>query len=389
MVAEDGSLIFTQPDRRRIVHVDSDGRLLDLWGGRQRPSAIAADSQGRLYVMDEQLDQVAVVASTGADFEQARSEVVPDAGQAGYGPYAGTAESPFFSPASPLLPNVDQMTGSAATSQTYLPLAQSAGLSRPRAVSVGVDPASGERRVYVGDAAGGGLAVLSDTGQVIGGVDPASPALEEVSDIAMDAAGQLYVLDSLTGQLHRFAADGTYLSSLAGGRSLYADARGLTVDPAGHIWIAGTRQGDLVQLDSTGNELARIPVADDGGSQPVDLVVDGDGNIFVAEARSARLLHLTRSGELLNAWSLAPFNSADGAHLALDDGGNVYITQPEQSVVIRLSPDGLDRRTWRIEGPGAAQAKPVGIDIDSDGNIWTVDVDGGGLVVVEVGKGAR
>ncbi len=134
-----------------------------------------------------------------------------------------------------------------------------------------------------------------------------------------------------------------------------------------------------------GNELARLPIADDRGSQPVDLVVARDGTIFVAEARSARLLHLARSGDLLNAWSLAPFNSADGAHLALDDGGNVYVTQPEQGVVIRLSPDGSDRRSWRIEGPGDAQAKPVGIDIDSEGNIWTVDVDGGGVVVVDVG----
>ena len=33
VVADDGSLIFTQPDRQRILHVDSDGRLLDLWGG--------------------------------------------------------------------------------------------------------------------------------------------------------------------------------------------------------------------------------------------------------------------------------------------------------------------------------------------------------------------
>ena len=95
VVAEDGSLIFTQPDRRRIVHVDSDGRLLDLWGGRQRPSAIAADGQGRLFVMDEQLDQVAVVASTGADFEQTRSEVVADADQAGYGDMPGPPKVHF------------------------------------------------------------------------------------------------------------------------------------------------------------------------------------------------------------------------------------------------------------------------------------------------------
>ena len=335
--------------------------------------------------MDEQLDQVAVAATSGADFGQERAVVLADAGQSGLGPYAGTAESPFFSPVSPLLSHPDLMTGSAVTSQTYLPLAQSAGLSRPRAVSVGVDRISGERRVYVGDAAGRGLAILSDTGRVIGAADPASPTLEEVSDIVVDVNGQLYVLDSLAGQLHRFAADGTYLSSLAGGRSRYGDARGLAVDGDGHIWIAATRQGDLVQVDSMGNELARLPIADDRGSQPVDLVVARDGTIFVAEARSARLLHLARSGDLLNAWSLAPFNSADGAHLALDDGGNVYVTQPEQGVVIRLSPDGSDRRSWRIEGPGDAQAKPVGIDIDSEGNIWTVDVDGGGVVVVDVG----
>ncbi len=140
VVADDGSLIFTEPDRQRILHVDSDGRLLDLWGGRQRPSAIAAGSQNRLFVMDEQLDQVAVAATSGADFGQERAVVLADAGQSGLGPYAGTAESPFFSPVSPLLSHPDLMTGSAVTSQTYLPLAQSAGLSRPRAVSVGVDP---------------------------------------------------------------------------------------------------------------------------------------------------------------------------------------------------------------------------------------------------------
>ena len=129
--ADDGSLIFAEPDRRRVVHLDEDGQLLDIWGGRHRPTAIAADGQGRLFIMDNQLDQVAVVASTGVEIRQPGVKVVADAGQADHNAYTGLADSPFVSPVSPLLSTSLRWPGRRTRLKSTFPWPIQRGLDAP------------------------------------------------------------------------------------------------------------------------------------------------------------------------------------------------------------------------------------------------------------------
>ncbi len=389
LVADDGSVLFTEPDRQRVVHVGADGQLLDLWSGFQRPSGIAVDGEGRILVVDDQLDRMTPIEQTSINVENDRGPVIQDSVGAGVqsrpenDAYADLDNSPFVSPISPLVPGTMKPL---EMRQRYLTLTDVTGLTSPRAVGVGIGPGSVEPRLFVGDSAGAGMVVLADSGQLIGGPDPGSPSLEEISDIAVDPNGDVYALDSRRGQLHRFSRDGVYLSSVPGGQNRYGDARGLFVDSDNTIWIARTRQGNLLQLDVDGNELAAIPVLEGEGSQPVDVVVDENGALTVTDARTARLLQLSSSGELLRAWALAPFNSVDGAHLALDREGRVYVTLPEQGTVIRISADGTQRQSWLLKTPDNSRAKPVGIDVDVEGNIWTVDVDGNAVVMIEAGE---
>ncbi len=387
LIADDGSVLFTEPDRQRVVHVGEDGQLLDLWAGFQRPSSIAVDGQGRILVVDDQLDRLAPIAQTGINVEIDGAPVLRDPNARGAMPsavndaYTGLNNSPFLSPISPLdsgaMKKVERR-------QRYLPLAEASGLTNPHAIGLGVIPGSVEPRIFVGDSAGAGMFVLDNSAEVTSRPDPDGPWLEEISDIAVGPNGDIYVLDSSRGQLHRFSPDGLYLSPVPGDLNRYGDARGIFVDSDSTIWIARTRQGSVLHLDADGNELAAVPVLEGEGSQPVDVVVDNKGDLFVTDARDARLLHLSQSGQLLEAWSLAPFNTVDGAHLALDLDGNIYVTQPEQGTIIRISADGTQRRSWLVSAPDNSRAKPVGIDIDAEGNLWTIDVDGNAIVMIEV-----
>ncbi len=255
------------------------------WARLDRACSIALDTAGNIFIADSGNGRIRRV--------DARSGVIVTV--------AGTGERRFAGDGGP---------------------GAGAGLDEPSGVAVG-----GTGDVYVSDrgncrirkiAARTGI-VSTVAGGAGGGTEPVGdggPATDAVvyfpGKIALDAAGDLLIIDARHGRIRRVAGDTGIITTVAGGGTLeVADGRRATDVRLGVVSAVVTaRSGDLyvaavhqvLKVDArTG--LIRIVAgtgtagfAGDGGPAtraeffgPVDLAVDAAGNLFLADFENRRI----------------------------------------------------------------------------------------------------
>ena len=253
------------------------------------------------------------------------------------------------------------------------------------------------------------------------------------SDVAVDGAGNVYVVGFTSGPLpgqanlgeddvylRKYDSDGNELWARQSGSQVLDMANGVAIDGAGNVYVVGDIQqagvpgrpgvgeGDayLRKHDGDGNELWTRQFGSQSGPSASGVAVDGEGNVYVVGSASGALpgqTHLGKSDAYLRKYD------ADGNELwtrqfgsrgrdragavVVDGAGNLYVLG-----------------TTRLSLPGQINMDPVagGSDVfirkyDSDGKeVWTnqlgtqkgdtaagVVVDGAGsLYVVGSTKGA-
>lgn len=230
-----------------------------------------------------------------------------------------------------------------------------------------------------------------------GGVGPAFTCGNGgcLSDIATDAAGNIYVLvpgqcsvhmlDQTGQQLATFGACGT------GNGELTPDgAYGLGVTPAGEVWVADTFGGRIVRFAAATH--AALP-AWGGFASPSDVAFTADGSARISEpdvlggGASPQIRHVAADGTQLgvfNVNALTPPSPgvlriaprADGFVLAEYDP----INQASLASHLRILTAAGTISTILDTGVGytlpGQVAKPFGIAFDPDGSIVVVDQAG-------------
>ena len=250
-LAKDSSLYITDPERQRVVTRDMSGRITDSRTLESRPTSIAVDVAGRIYIGDGDLGRVRVFSRNW--------EFLYDLG-------IGAGEFEF-----------------------------------PGAIAVEPDG-----RIYVADSKTHLIRVFGADGSPdfsFGGPGGGNGLFSFPAGIFVDAAvGELYVADQLNFQVQVFDLQGTYLRCIGGtnaspgsffGRSRPLNQpQGVWVDRAGRVLVSDAADGQVKVFDRNGNALAKIGEfgALPGGLRiPMDLVVDAGNRLFVAAANNARL----------------------------------------------------------------------------------------------------
>ncbi|MCC7369931.1 MAG: glycosyltransferase family 39 protein [Chloroflexi bacterium] len=239
--------------------------------------------------------------------------------------------------------------------------------------------ASRNGAVYASDMTGH-VARLDEERQRLTALQQRAPALEQVSDIAADADGFVYLADSERSLIVKLAPTGEVVATLGGEWGMYRP-RGLAIGPDGRIYVADTGRNRLV-IGETGGRLVKAvtPTSSFGPfEQPTEVAVDASGRIYVGLPEIGRLAILDESGQVLGGWSMAKGNTIDSARLAVVADGAIAVTDPQESKVRLLDADGRELAVADVPG------KPYGV-ASVAGRLFVADAASGRLFIFALGQ---
>jgi hypothetical protein len=261
------------------------------------PQGIAVDNNSNIYVADTQNTTIRRITPDGVVSTLAGS-FVPNPVQ--------TYRYP-----SPSVGGYADGTGSAAL------------FANPQ--GIGVD---GSGNVYVADTgnevirkitSGGLVSTLAGAAGQTGGADGAGSAAQfnEPTDVAVDAAGNVYVADTGNSTIRR-------------------------ITPAGAVTTLAGTAGQVGDVDGLGTA-ARF-------FHPDCLAVDGAGNVYVTDTGNSTIRRISPAGSVTtlgggpaayNGYadgmgSVATFNTPNG--VAVDGAGNVYVADTDDDVIRKATP---------------------------------------------------
>ena len=376
------------------------------------PMGLAVDGAGNLFVADTGNHRIRKIAANGA------ISTVAGNGSAGYGSDGGPATGT----------ELNQPEGVAVDAGGNLYIADTMN-DRVREVT-----ANGN----ITTVAGTGLSavygsVYDETGvsTTTGDNGPAtSAAVVLPTDVAMDAAGSLYIADYGNARI-RVVTKGiirAFAGSAAGGIPLISGQAaageqlngptGLAVDGGGNVYFAegsigsgsGLGTGDYriwvvnggsgILSAAAGNGLESY--AGDGGAAslaelngPAGIAIDQSGTLYLADSANHRIRRVTASGaiETFAGTGTAGYAGDGGpakqaqlnrpTGVAVDATGNVYISDTDNNRIRKVSSDGT---VYTIAGNGNAsfygdglvggQASlhaPGGLAMAPDGTLYVAD----------------
>ncbi|HWQ52238.1 MAG TPA: hypothetical protein VN442_01050 [Bryobacteraceae bacterium] len=304
-------------------------------GGLGYPGGAAVDTAGNLYVsLSDRRGVLRIDAATGAVTR------VAGVGKGGYSGDHGPAPEALMS----------RPCGIAFDARGNLYIADPAN-ARVRMVSNGI----------ITTVAGNGTQSFGGDG---GPADQAQ--LSSPSDVAVDAAGNLYIADWGNRRIRKVS--GGIITTIAGDgvagdsgdrgpavRARLSSPSGLAIDSAGNLYIADANVPRIRMI--SGGTITTVAgsgsygYSGDGGpakraqlSNPVGIAVDFAGNLFIADANNHRIRKVSNGTIMTVAGNGSPGYDGDGGaatgarlnwprSVAVDAAGRLYVVDARNECV--------------------------------------------------------
>ena len=405
-----GNVYVGDQSNHRIRRITPEGVVTTLAGATQgfqdgtgtnasfyQPNGIAVDSAGFVYVTDYLNHRIRKITSAGVVTTLAGSGIGQGTNAGSFSNGTGTNAS-FGGP-----------YAVAVDSAGNLYVAEWSN-NRIRKIGSGV-PQLPLNRAVVTTFAGTSFTGFSDgTGTnarflIIGGLAVNSLGTIYVSDTnnqrirAITPAG---VVTTLAGQTNFGSADGT------GASASFRNPQGIAVDSAGNVYVADSNNNRIRRI-TPGGVVTTLAGGTEGGyldgtgtnvqlNSPYGIAVDSAGTVYVGEAFNHRIRKITPAGVVSTlagsgtgmgqqfggvfadgTGTNASFNSPQG--IALDSVGNVYVADTYNHRIRKITPAGVVTTLAGSEayayadgiGTNAAFSSPIGITIDSVGDMYIAD----------------
>jgi uncharacterized protein (TIGR03437 family) len=243
-------------------------------------------------------------------------------------------------------------------------------------------------------------------------------ALNGPQGVAVDAAGNLYIADyfnyrirkvNSSGIITTLAGNGSYRFAGDGGPATTAplyQPSAVALDAADNLYIAETLNNRVRKITpggiistAAGNGLMQF--SGDGGPAtaaallwPEGVAVDAAGNVYVADRGPRRVRKIGSNGVITTVAGGGSAKPGDGgpatlaslsdlAGVAADAAGNLYIADKGDNRIRKVSPSGIittvagnGQRGFSGDGGLAASASlyyPMGVAVDTAGNLYIAD----------------
>jgi streptogramin lyase len=264
-----------------------------------------------------------------------------------------------------------------------------------------------------------------------------SATLARPSDVALDAAGNLFIadrdnqrvrrVDAVTGAITTVAGNGTFGSDGDGGPATSASiatAFSVAVDAAGNLFISDYQGYRVRRVNAATGVIDTVAgtgqfgFSGDGGpatsaaiSSPARIAFDAAGNLFIPDEFNHRIRRVdgvtgtitTVAGNGIDGFSgdggpatLASLNLP--VAVAVDAAGNLYVADQFNDRIRRV--DGVTGTITTVAGNGsrggagdggpataAELAAPAGVAVDADGNVYIADQNNQRIRRVDVATG--
>ena len=197
----------------------------------------------------------------------------------------------------------------------------------------------------------GRAACVQNKSAVSGFVDgkPTTALFSEPGNIAIDDAGNLYVLDQGDSAVRKIMPDGTTitLAKLQTKPAEFESVAGIAVDHSGNTFVSEVTNDIIVKIGSDGSLSVYAGVPNRAGyrngpaaaslfSSPKGLAVDHAGNLYVADSANNAVRKISRDG-VVTTLAGGHRGMADGpalsakfenpSSLAVDKAGNIYVAE--------------------------------------------------------------
>ncbi len=218
---------------------------------------------------------------------------------------------------------------------------------------------------WIGDAAGGGVGLLSPDGRDL---RLRAETGRDVLDLEPEPSGRVWLADYGYGAILCLDAEGTRCEAWAvpGANTLALDR---TEDA---LWVGSFDQrrvmlyrldGTLASEDTAFALVERVRGARDGGVWVTERGVDGGGRV-----------RLLRRGGALREWT----GFVRPVGIAVDSSGVAWVADPAGGTVTRLTADGS-----RQESANGLLQDPAELDVDGADGAWIADRGRGGIVYLD------
>ncbi|MGA8938618.1 MAG: Ig-like domain repeat protein [Acidobacteriaceae bacterium] len=223
--------------------------------------------------------------------------------------------------------------------------------------------------------ASGNLYIVEESGQLLketssGGtytqITIASGLGTLAGGVAVDGAGNVYVTNYGSGEVLKFSLQpgGTYTqSTMASGITF---AWGIAVDGSGNVYVVDNNHGNLLKETlQVGGSYIQSTIAT-GLNQPLDAAVDWSGNVYVVgEAGGGSVLKETPQSNGTYKQSVVASNLPSFG-VTVDGNGNVYADSGGSVFKEKLQSNGSYIQSTFVSG----LATPYGLVFDGSGNLY-------------------